>query len=263
MLYALATGFGQNPLDLDELRFVFEEGLCIVPTFPSVLAVQDEFARRLGIQYELAVHGEQSVILHAPLPDRADLLRDTHVVEILDKGADKGAVIVIETNLRPVSSKAPLVTITSTLFARGDGGFSTSRRNSVSNARSTRPELIGSPDSIDEFETRRDQALLYRLTGDTNPLHVDPSVAIQAGFDRPILHGLCTFGICCRAVLKQRLKYQAGSIESFHARFASPVFPGETVTTEIWGKLGQIVFQARVKERGCVVVSNGRCVLRA
>ena len=260
MLYALGLGFGRDPLDAQELRFVYEKQQVAVPTIATLLANAGQSAAgELGINLNLLLHGEQAMQFHQPMPASADTLVDQRVIDIYDKGEGKGAVILIETAARLKESGAPLVTQVTTLFARGDGGFM--KPGQASHSEQPRAHKIPdrTPDLVDEFQTRPDQALLYRLSGDFNPLHAEPAFAARAGFDRPILHGLCTYGICGRAVLKHAVNYDASRIARINARFSSPVLPGETILTELWQDGDQVSFRASVKERGVVAVNNGLC----
>jgi acyl dehydratase len=260
MLYALGLGFGRDPLDLQELRFVFEKKLVAVPTIATLLAAAGNAAMgELNINLNMLLHGEQGMEFHQPMPASADTIIDQRVVDIFDKGEGKGAVILIETAARMKDTGAPLVTQVTTLFARGDGGFMKPGQTSKSEQPRAHQIPDRAPDMVDEFQTRPDQALLYRLSGDYNPLHADPAFAARAGFDRPILHGLCTYGICCRAVLKHVVDYDASRIGKFNARFSSPVLPGETIVTELWKDGDQVSFRASVRERNLVAVNNGFC----
>jgi len=160
--------------------------------------------------------------------------------------------------VRDAASNQKLFTIVSSLFARGDGGFGGPAHGGPE------PHAIPerAPDLVTECETRPDQAFLYALSGDRNPLHRDPAFARMVGFPRPILHGLCSFGTACRAVLSTVGKYQPERVKEFAVRFSKPVFPGETIVTHIWVDGGTISFRAFVKEReGVMVLNNGLCVL--
>ena len=192
MLYALGVGMGRDPLAPRELPYVYESGLKTVPTMATVIAWGAGPLRDSGINYLMVVHGEQKLTLHQPLPPAADIIADSKVVGAYDKGAEKGAVIVTETDIRLADSGDALCTLTSTTFARGDGGFGGPSEGAP------KPHEIPdrAPDETLEVDTRPDQALLYRLSGDRNPLHADPEFATAAGFPAPILHGLCTYGTC-------------------------------------------------------------------
>lgn len=260
MLYALGVGFGRDPLDAKELPFVYEKNLRTVPTQATVIAWGAGGMANSGINYLMVVHGEQKLTLHKPLPAAAKISVDSSVIGAWDKGKDKGAIIVTESVIRERQSGDKLCTLQSTIFARGDGGFGGPREGAPE------PHKVPErqPDMTVEADTRPDQALLYRLSGDRNPLHSDPDFAKAAGFPKPILHGLCTYGTTCRAIISSPIcNYDPTLITGFDVRFSSPVFPGETIAVDLW-KDGNIVsFRARVKERDVVVINNGKCTLRA
>lgn len=257
MLYALGVGFGQaDALDARELAYVYENDLRTVPTMATVLAWNLRLLTNSGINYLMVVHGEQRVRLHRPLPPEGEIVATGRVTGCYDKGAGKGAVIVTETDISLVSGE-PLCTLGSTTFARGDGGFG----GPSSGGPEPHPIPARAPDVSCALATRPDQALLYRLSGDRNPLHADPNVARAAGFPKPILHGLCTYGTTCRAVLQTLCDFDHTRIRSFDVRFSSPVFPGETIVTDMWRDGAIVSFRARVAERDVVVINNGRCEL--
>jgi acyl dehydratase len=258
MLYALSIGMGRDPYDERELPFVFEGGeLRVVPTMAAVLG-RNTIVRDLNLDLALMLHGEQRMTLHRPLPSQAAIVSDARVVEVLDKGPGKGALAYIETILRLEGEQDPLVTIGQTLFARGDGGFG--------GPSGPAPEIHQVPDRAPDHrhvtQTRADQALLYRLNGDRNWLHADPALARRAGFKAPILHGLCSYAIACRAVLASVCDYDPAMIASFDVRFTSPVYPGETIATEIWVDGDVVSFRCLVEERGVTSINNGKCLLR-
>jgi acyl dehydratase len=265
MLYALGVGFMRDPLDANELPFVYENGgLKVVPTFASVIArgeappERQRMPQKSSINFMMLVDGERRITFHNPLPPRADLIADERTVDIYDKGAGKGAVLVQERAVRNRATNEKLCTITASYFLRGDGGF-----GGPGHAQ-PEPHAIPdrAPDLVKECDTRPDQAFVYALSGDRNPLHRDPAIAKMAGFPRPILHGLCSYGTACRAVLSTVGQYQPERIRQFDVRFSKPVFPGETIVTEMWSDGGVVSFRARVKEReGVVVLNNGLCVL--
>jgi acyl dehydratase len=257
MLYALGVGFGSDPLDQHELPFVFENRLLkTVPTMASVLTPGDLLAD-CGWDYSLMVLGEQKLDLFRPLPEKGRLLTNSRVVSVFDKGADIGAVISVESEVRMAKDDTALFTVGSTVIARGDGGFG------GPTGKSPEPHKLPNrePDMSCDLETQPDQALLFRLCRDRNPLHADPSLARQAGFERPILHGLCTYGIACRAILKTICEYDYTLITGFNTRFTAPVYPGDTITTEIWQNRDIVSFRCLVKERDSVVIDNGMCTL--
>ncbi len=258
MLYALGIGFGRDPLNSAELPFVYENRLTAVPTMATVIGWgASGVMSKSGINYLMVVHGEQRLTLHKPLPSAVDVVMDERVVGVWDKGEGKGAIVVTERTISQAVGGERLCTLMSTIFARGDGGFGGPKDGAP--APHALPERA--PDVVHACDTRPDQALLYALSGDRNPLHRDPDIAKMAGFPRPILHGLCTYGTACRAVLTAMCNYDAAGITGFDVRFSSPVFPGETIVTEMWRDGAVISFRAKVKERDVVVLNNGKCTL--
>ena len=257
MLYALGVGMSRDPMNEDELRYTYENDLKTVPTLASVIAWGQRTIGQSGINYLLVVHGEQRLTMHQPLPASATIISDERVTGAVDKGPGKGALIFTEKNIR-LKNGEKLCTVGGTIFARGDGGFG----GPSTGALEPHPIPERNADAVCETDTRVDQALLYRLSGDRNPLHSDPKIAKMAGFPRPILHGLCSYGTACRAVLKTICHYDHTMITGFDVRFSSPVFPGETLVTEMW-KDGSIVsFRSKVKERDVVAINNGKCTLK-
>jgi acyl dehydratase len=254
MLYALGLGFGADPMDEQELRFVYEEGLKAVPTLATAVAFAPGPVAQIPLNFAMIVHADQRAVLHRPFPAHGELVCDMAVTGAWDRGP-KGAMVEIESRLSDAAG--PLATLTAALIARGDGGFGGPSEGAPQ--LHVTPERA--PDLTLDFETRPEQALLYRLSGDRNPLHADPGIARTAGFERPILHGLCTYGICCRAVLKAYAGYDAARIRSHDARFSAPVFPGETISVDLWRDGDVVSFQARVKARDVVVVRHGRTLL--
>jgi acyl dehydratase len=266
ILYALGIGMGDDPMDEAELAFVYEKNLKVVPTAATVLhagAGSPTFAgerpdhRLSTVNYTMVVHGEQKIELHKPLPPSGTFYVVRRTVGAFDKGAQKGAVIVRETTWTDATGEK-VVTLTSGTFARGDGGFGGPSEGAP------QPHTVPNraPDRTVEFSTRQGQALLYRLNGDRNPLHADPNVARQAAFSRPILHGLCTYGITCRAVLKEITNFKPEQILSHEVRFSAPVLPGDTLAVDLWRDGNVISFEARATERGVTVIKNGKTVLR-
>jgi acyl dehydratase len=265
MLYALGVGFGRDPLDANELPFVYENaGLKVPPTFASVISrgeapsERQRMPQKSNINFMMVVDGERRITIHKPLPAAAAVLADERYLDILDKGEGKGAVLIQERVVREAKSGDKLFTIVSSIFARGDGGFGGKPQGGP--MLHEIPERA--PDLVKECDTRADQALLYALSGDRNPLHRDPQLAQALGFPRPILHGLCSYGTACRAVLSTVAGYAPERIKQFDVRFSKPVFPGETLAVEIWADGNTISFRATVKERpGTVVLNNGLCIL--
>ena len=258
MLYALSVGMGRDPLDARELGFVYEQGepLRTVPTMATVL-VPEMFPVGLGWDYNQILHGEQRLKLYRPLPPAADILVSKRVVDAFDRGPSRGALILLEAEGRLASDDTALFTLGCSIVARGDGGFGGPKGKGIPPHRTPRRE----PDLSCAVETRADQALLYRLTGDRNPLHADPARAQAVGFERPILHGLCTLGVACKAVLQTICDYDHTLIEEFDARFSAPVLPGDTITTDMWQDGNVVSFRCCVKERDAIVLRNGKCTL--
>ena len=260
MLYALSIGLGRDPLNRKELGYVYEQGpqLSTVPTMATVL-VPDLFPADLGWDYTQVLHSEQRLTLYRPLPAAADILINKRIVGAYDRGPTRGAIVLLEAEGRLAKDDTVLFTLGSTLVARGDGGFGAPAGSGPAPHRVPRRE----PDLSCDIESSPHQALLYRLNGDRNPLHADPSLARQVGFRAPILHGLCTYGVACHAILQTICDYDYTLIGGFDARFSAPVVPGDTITTDMWQDGNIVSFQCSVKARDSVVIRNGRCTLAA
>jgi acyl dehydratase len=260
MLYALSVGMAQDPVNPRELPYVYEQGASLktIPTLATVL-VPEMFPVGLGWDYTQILHSEQRLRLYRPLPPAADLLINKRVIDAFDRGPKLGALILLEAEGRLASDDTVIFNLGCTIVARGDGGFGGPRGKGIPPHRAPRRE----PDLSCDITTRPDQALLYRLTGDRNPLHADPERARAVGFERPILHGLCTFGIACKAVLQTICDYDHTLIEAFDARFSAPVLPGDTITTDMWQDGNTISFSCSVKARDVIVLRNGKCTLAA
>lgn len=260
MLYAYGIGMGADPMDENELAFVNEatatpRSLKVVPTFASV-AAWGAGPGEMNLNRVMVVDGERDITFHKPLQTVAHITADSSVLAVFDKGKDKGAVIRHQTVLKN-SDGEPLATLVASRFARGDGGFGGPSEGQPE------PHQVPTrtPDRTIDIATRADQALIYRLCGDRNPLHSDPEFAKRAGFPKPILHGMCTYGITCRGILQTYADYDPGAFKRHAARFSSPVYPGETVTLEMWRDGDVISFEAKVKARGVTVIRNGKTVL--
>lgn len=260
LLYNLSVGMGRDPGEPRELPFVFERpALAAVPTVATVLGAGG--ANILGdvpIDWNKVLHGEQRLSVHRAIPPTANVLGTTWISEVVDKGADKGAVISVTSEVR-LASGEPLWTTENVIVARANGGFGGPARSRL--VPHVLPERA--PDCVHVTETRPDQALVYRLNGDRNPLHADPEFARRAGFPAPILHGLCSYGLACRALLATVCAYDPTRIRSFDVRFTSPVFPGETVHTDIWVDGDIVSFRVRVAARNVTALNNGRCIVNA
>jgi len=257
MLYALGVGLGSNPLDVGELPYVSEHaGLQTLPTFASMI-IPETIMADSGCDMHQILHRAQSLDIYRPLPAAAQILINQRVLSVSDRGANVGAEIELESELRLARDDTVVCSAVSRVIARGDGGFG--GPPPVRRERHRMPNR--EPDLVCDLPTRPDQALLFRLCGDLNPLHADPDAAKRAGFERPILHGRCTHGIACHAVLKTVCNYDFTLISGFDVRFVSPVFPGDVITTEMWQDGNIISFRCRVKARDTVVINNGRCTL--
>jgi acyl dehydratase len=256
ILYALSVGLGADPMDEDQLRFVYEDGLEALPTMAVVLGYAGFWLKHpdTGVDWVKVVHAEQGLRLHRPLPVEGRLVGRTRVTGLVDKGAGKGALLYSEREVRDADGGL-LATLEQTTFLRGDGGCG----GSTGPAKVPHPTPERAPDLAIDLPTLLAQALIYRLNGDWNPLHADPAVARKAGFERPILHGLATFGVVGHALLKGLCGYRPERLRAIDGRFSAPVYPGETIRTEIWhGPGGIAAFRARAAERDVVVLANGR-----
>jgi len=259
MLYALGVGLGSDPLDPRELPYVFEQrGLRIVPSMASML-IPDTIVAGTGCDLSQMLHRSQTLELFRPLLPSGKLLANQRVVAVADRGGDRGGEIEIETELRRADDDTVVCLLGSRLLMRGDGGFGGSPP--AARARQTMPDR--DVDLVCDLKTRPDQALLFRLSGDLNPLHADPRVAAAAGFSRPVLHGRCTYGIACHAILRTVCDYDYTLISGLDVRFSSPVYPGEVITTDMWQERNIVWFRCRVKARGVVVIDDGKCTLFA
>ena len=259
IIYALGVGAGiEDPLAASELKFVYEKALVALPTMAGVLAAGGDwqYDPSTGITAHKTLHGEQMLTVHKPLPIAATVTSDDTIDEIYDKGP-KGAILYMTRRLREAGSGDLLATIGLTAFMRADGGFGGPSEGAP------RPYPVPTdrpPDLTLNLRTRPEQALLYRLSGDYNPLHCDPEVAQSAGFPKPILHGMCTYGTAGRALLGLLCGNDPARLRKMNVRFSSPVFPGETIRTEIWREAaGRAAFRARVVERDVVAIDNGYC----
>ncbi|MEM7611290.1 MAG: MaoC/PaaZ C-terminal domain-containing protein [Pseudomonadota bacterium] len=256
-LYALSVGFGRDPDNDAERDFLLPAATQrAVPSMASVMSV-NPFEQDYGWDYQQMLHGEQRLKLHRPLRPAIDMMADFSIEAVHDKGVNRPVVIVARTDVRQAADNIPLFRLSSTLIARADGGF-----DGPTDRLPEAHELPArGPDLTHHAPTRAEQAFLYRLNGDHNPLHVDPARARAAGFNRPILHGLCTYGFACRAILETICDYDATLIGEFNARFSAPVFPGDVITTHMWQSADTVSFRCRVDARNVTVVDNGFCRL--
>lgn len=257
LLYALAIGIGERLDDARWLPFVFEKHLQALPTMPAVLGMTDigfMTDPAIGLDLSKMLHGEAGIEIHAPLPATGAIVSRMRFVDLIDKGPQKGSLLYYERKIRNAADHADLATERGCFILRGNGGFAdTSRPAPPPHAIPDRPA-----DLTCDLPTLPQSALLYRLTGDRNPLHADPELARAVGFPRPILHGACTFGIAGHALLKSLCDYDPARFQRMDVRFAAPVFPGETLRTDIWLEGdNRLSFRSKVVERDKIVLDNG------
>ena len=255
ILYALGLGCGADGPHSDDFKFVYEKGLVALPTMAVVLASPGNWlgSKESTVDYTKVLHGEQSLTLHKPLPPEGKVMGRGRIVDLLDKGKEKGAVLYAERTILDKTSGEKIATLTSAAMLRGDGGFG--------GKPGPQPEPHKIPETAPvrhvDIKTYPNSALIYRLSGDRNPLHADPKAATAGGFKTPILHGLCTYGVAGRAIVKACCGNDPARLKSLQVRFSAPVLPGETIRTEIWRDGERISFRARVVERDVVVLNNG------
>jgi acyl dehydratase len=255
ILYHLALGAGNPPTDENELRYAYEGDLRVLPSFGTIPPFGTMMSLGsvdvIDINLASILHGEQEIEIHQPIPTSGTVSQEGRVVNVFDKG--KGALIVMEIVSTDEKSGEPMFTNRSSIFVRGEGGFG---GDGGPPTQSTVPDR--EPDHIVESPTMPQQALLYRMSsGDLNPLHADPGFALFAGFERPILHGLCTYGIALKAVVDAALGKEPSRVSTYKARFSGSVYPGETVVTRIWETDGGAALDAVTAERSEPVLSNG------
>lgn len=259
ILYAL--GIGMRPEGAG-LRYVFEQDLLAFPTMAVVLGHGEFFETipEFEVQKEHVLHGEQYLEIHQPLTPRGRVAASVTVDAIKDRGAKKGAAVLWSRRLTDADSGEPIATARFVAILRGDGGFGRSHGLLPSaHVVPTRPA-----DLTVSIDTRPEQAAIYRLSGDFNPLHIDPAFAARGGFDRPILHGLCSYAVAARAIVSSQCGDDPTRLSRFDVRFVSPVFPGETLSVDIWREgPDQAAFIARVAERDAIVLGNGLATWRA
>jgi acyl dehydratase len=258
ILYHLGVGAGVPPTDARELEYTYEANLKVLPSF-GVIPVFGSLGGLFsvpGLSFNpvMLLHGEQDIEIARPIPTQAKVVTAGRIAHIYDKG--KGAVVVIEATTTDEAG-GPLFTNRFSVFLRGEGGFGGERGPEPGNVAPDRE-----PDRTVESPTLVQQALLYRLSGDKNPLHADPNFAAMGGFERPILHGLCTFGIACKAVVDSELGGDVSKVARYQVRFSGHVFPGETIVTSMWREDGKLLIQATTKERGLPVLTNAAVTLR-
>lgn len=256
IFYALSIGLGEDPLAREQLKFVYERDLQAFPSMFHILAMDADwlFDPENGVDLSRLLHLESGLTVHHSLPPSGTVASRMRIAAILDQGEGKGAIIRFERDIRAVGSDMALATVTGTFLLRGMGGFG--------GATPPRPSLSAiperAPDHVCDLITLPRAALLYRLNHDMNPIHVDPDMAQVAGFDRPLLHGACTYAVACHAFVRTVCGYDASRLHRFDVRFSAPVFPGDTLRSEFW-EIGNkhYVFTCRALERDVVVLNGG------
>jgi acyl dehydratase len=258
-LYALGIGFGRDPLRGGELGFVYEgAGLKVAPTFASALA-RSAFLKGCGWDERQLVPGYERLTLLRPLPPAATLVLDSEVRAVQDLGRDAGALVVVQTAARNAADDQPLYTVERGILARGDGGFGAG----VGAGAAPHELPQRRADLTCTLEIRPEQALVYRLSGDLNPIHADPEVARRAGLPAPVMQNLCTFGVACRGILETICDFDPTLITAFACRYTGGVHPGDVLLLELWQEANVVSFRAGVPARERMVLDNGRCTLAA
>jgi acyl dehydratase len=255
ILYALGVGAGADPTGRSELPFVYEKSLRIIPSQASVIAYPGPWLMEpaLEIDFVKLLHGEQGIVFERPLEPAATVCGEYEVLAVDDKGPGKGAVISFEKRIVHATDGAIICRVRSTYFLRGDGGCGSWKQPPA--APSALPDRA--PDRLIDLPTLARQALIYRLNGDYNPIHIDPDVAAKAGFAKPILHGLCTFGVACFGLVQQLCAGDPARLAEIFVRFSRPVYPGDTIRIELFEEENSWRFRARTKERDEVVLDRG------
>lgn len=257
ILYALSVGAGSKGVDEATLPFVYEgRPMRTLASMATLLMRAPVLAS--GLDMRGVLHGGQHVTLHRAIPPKGPLLLDVGVSQVIDKGVGKGAVVVFASKAR-LHSGEPVFSTETVILARGDGGIG----GPAGRLPDPHPIPEREPNLTVPIGTRPDQALLYRLNEDRNPLHADPELARSAGFPAPILHGLCAFGMACNALTDLVCHHDSELIESLELRFTAPVFPGETIELDGWIEGNRVSFRCRVPSRQAVVLDHGLCTLRA
>lgn len=257
ILYALGIGAGIPVSGVDDLKYIYGPTLAALPTLVTVLACDPLWLRNpdLDIDWRQVVHGEQYLTIHKPLPAEGDVIGRSRVDEVYDKGQGKGAVLLYSIDLFDARDNTHYATVGLSAFIRGQGGFG------GCTLPAPKPHPLPddrAPDLSLDLPTRPEQAAIYRLTGDYNPMHIDPDAAREAGFEKPVLHGLSYYGVACRALLKLLCNDEPARVKKLNVRFLGVVYPGETLRTEVWREGdGRAAFRMRVVERDAIVLGNG------
>lgn len=270
ILYALAVGAGQGdePQDEEQLRFVYEPQLQALPTLCAVLGDPGFWMRDADstLDWQRLVHGEESVQWFQPLPAQGEVIARHRVCRVEDRGTERGASFVVERLLADAATGQLLSRAWSTVVARGDGGFSPPGGPLLQLGESAEAALPAWParpaDVVVTRPTLAHQSLLYRQLADPNPLHVEPAAARRAGFERPILHGMCSFGVLALVVVNTFCNAQPARLAALRTRFTAPLYPGEILDCAFWREGDELRFRATARERRAVVLNHGWARLR-
>ncbi len=257
IIYNLGIGMGAEAIENHaSLRYVLEDGLHTFPSMVSVLAPARDwyYDPRYGMDLTMMVHGEEEFQILSSLPIAGKIRGRNKIAGIWDRGPGKGAIMRVAKTLVDEANRE-IAICHSTIMLRGNGGYGGTTEG-MPKAAST-PER--EPDGAIDMMTRPEQALIYRLSGDINPLHAVPDFAKQAGFPGPILHGLCSFGVAARGIVSALCGGNSDNLRRFSLRFSSPVYPGETIRVEYWKlEKGEIAFRTRIVARDVIVHTGGR-----
>ena len=259
IIYALGVGLGAEHDDERQLRFLWERDLLAMPTSASTLAWTRFADVDIGMTYAKVVHAEQRMVIHKSMPAAGTVTSEMRVKDVVDRGADRGAMLYFERKLIDNADASVISTQILSLLARGDGGFGGPERPSLPAHKV--PERAS--DLTCELQVSTRSALIYRLMGDVNPLHIDPVAARKVGFKGPILHGLATYGFVGHALLKSLLDYDPARLLELDGKFSSPVYPGDRLVTELWVDGDAVSLRVRVPDRDVVVFDNGRAKISA
>lgn len=255
ILYALGVGFGAEPLDSGHLKFLYEDGLKAVPTMANVLAHPGMWVRdaQYDVDWKKLLHAEQRLTIHKPLAPEGKIRGKHNIMGLRDRGAEAGAFLYQQKTVHDADSDEVVASVVTTLMLRGDGGCGD--WGNAPEGLSKLPEH--DPDISVDIQTTELAPLIYRLSGDLNPLHIDPAIAEAVGFPRPILHGLATKGFACYAILKTFCDFDPTKLKSIAVRFSRPVLPGDRLRFEFWKESdGVIRFRAAVPDRDLVVLDR-------
>ncbi|MBE1205978.1 MaoC/PaaZ C-terminal domain-containing protein [Aminobacter carboxidus] len=253
ILYAMSVGYGTQPLDTAHLRYVYEADLLTAPTLANVVAHAGPWMKQVGVDWSQVVHAEHRLTVHRPMPLDASMVSSARSLSVIDRGVGKGMFAAFERVVSLAGTDEPVATIVQTNACRGDGGCGSAGRP----PEPLPPVPNKQPDASHQLRIAEDAALLYRLNGDQNPLHVDPSAAKSGGFTRPILHGLCTFGHAGYVISRMTAGSELAALGMIAARFTAPAFPGDTLQFQMWRTGLDIRFRCVAPSRGTTILDNG------